>query len=278
MNKIYEVVTDKIISLLEQNIIPWRKPWDVQFPMNMITGKQYRGINIMLLSYSGYQSPYWLTYKQAQTLKGNVRKGEKGSMVVYWNFVKIQSDNDVEKKIPFMKYYTVFNVEQCEGIPVPEASKIEFNPLTECEAVINNFLNKPLIEHGGNRASYSVKQDLIRMPHKETFNSVQGYYGTLFHEMTHSTGNASRLNRKTITESNGFGSENYSKEELIAEIGASFLCAVAGIENQTIENQANYIKNWLLRLKDDKQMIISASSQAQKATDYILGNVPVEVV
>ncbi len=270
MAAVYEIITDRIIDLLDKGIVPWQRPWTVEMPMNLVSKKPYRGVNILMLSWTDFKSPYWLTYKQALDLKGNVKKGAKGIPVVFWHFMKAKaegSDEDIKKSFPFMRY---FNVEQCEGIPVPQDNKAEIEPIEKCERVINRMPHKPKIFHGGNKACYYPSKDTVAMPVKESFHSIERYYGTAFHELVHSTGHVSRLNRKGINDISAFGSETYSKEELIAEIGASFLCGITGIENQTISNQASYVGSWLSKLRNDKKLIITAASQAQKAADYIM--------
>jgi antirestriction protein ArdC len=274
--KAFEVITDRILAALDEGTIPWRKPWKCGgFPRNLVTGKPYRGLNVFLTIMQGYASPYWLTFKQAQEQGGQVRKGEKGTPIIYWNWQKRQvedHDGDIEEKqVPFIRYYTVFNLAQIDGIVSPEGQSSEFEPIVSCEDVINNMPKAPVIESGWARASYSPAADIVRMPPRNAFKSEAGYYSTLFHELTHSTGHASRLDRKTITEMAAFGSEDYSKEELIAELGAAFLCGHTGIEQETIENNAAYIAAWRERLSEDKRLIISAAAQAQKAADFILG-------
>ncbi len=272
--KVYEIITNRIIEMLEHGQIPWNRPWDVHNPVNLVSRKEYRGVNVLMLSHTGFKSPYWLTFNQAQMLGGHVKRGEKGLPVVFWSMVKGKADtNGEEEMFPLLRYHTVFNLEQIEGIAIPETEKIEFkfNPIAECESVMSGMPQRPMIQHGGNQASYSPGQDIIRMPRKDSFQSIESYYGTLFHETVHSTGHKDRLNRVSISEPHAFGSETYSKEELIAELGASFLCSHTGISNVTIENQAGYIQNWLRKLKNDKRLIIIAASHAQKAVDFILG-------
>jgi antirestriction protein ArdC len=276
MSKVYELITNKILEKLEKGVIPWQMPWNTQMPKNLITKKPYRGINILLLSFTDYKSPYWLTYKQARDLKGFVKTGAKGTPIVYWNIARvlpIDTEDEAERLIPLLKYHTVFNVEQCEKIPVPKDDLIEFKPIEECERVINNMPKKPVIQEGKNRACYIPVKDVVEMPDRTVFKSVEEYYSTLFHELVHSTGHISRLNRNTVSELSPFGSENYSKEELIAEIGASFICGMTGITNQTFENNSSYISNWLQRLRNDKKLIITASSHAQRACDFILNRI-----
>jgi antirestriction protein ArdC len=171
-----------------------------------------------------------------------------------------------------LRYYSVFNIEQTEGITPPPAEETHnlFHPLANAEKIVANVPLNPDIKYGGNRAYYSVSLDYIQLPHQHTFNSIEEYYSTYFHELTHATGHSSRLSRKSILEPSYFGSHEYSKEELVAEMGAAFLCGHAGIENKTIENSAAYIQGWLRELKNDKTLLIHAAAQAQKATDYIL--------
>jgi antirestriction protein ArdC len=273
--KVYEIITNKIIEKLEQGVIPWQKPWrGTGLPKNFITKKLYRGINIFLLHMQGYGSPYWLTFKQVKELKGCVRQGEKGTLIVYWNWHKVviqQMEEEIEKLAPFLRYYKVFNVEQCEGlkIAIPE-NKNNFNPIAECEKVVRQMPNPPIIKQGKREAYYLPTEDIINIPRPALFKNEQEYYCALYHEIIHSTGHQKRLNRKGAAELNGFGSKEYSKEELIAEIGASYLCAYTGIENKTIDSSAAYIKGWLEKLDNDKRLIIIAAAKAQRAVDYVL--------
>ncbi len=274
--KAFEIITDKIIEKLDSGVIPWRKPWkNGGAPRNLVTGKPYRGLNIFLTTMQGYHSPYWLTFKQAQERGGQIRKGEKGTPVIFWNWTQRQVEGNngtIEgKEIPFMRYYTVFNLQQIDGLQLSHEESISFAPVVTCEEVINNMQQAPTIEHGFSKACYVPSLDIVKMPPRSAFKSEAGYYTTLFHEITHSTGHASRLNRKGITEKNTFGSEEYSKEELVAELGAAFLCGHTGIEQETIENSAAYIAGWRERLSTDKRLIISAAAQAQRAADFILG-------
>jgi len=269
---VYDMITNRILELLEKGIVPWQRPWSVPMPRNLSTGKDYRGVNILLLSFTNHKSPYWLTYMQAKDLGGFVRAGEKGLPIVFWKLVNANDDDKPARVVPLLRYYTVFNVEQCDNITVPEQSMRDSNPIGDCEAVMEKMPNKPSIQHGGDRACYIPSRDSIMIPHRKNFNTVETYYGTLFHEAVHSTGHENRLSRNAIAEPHAFGSESYSKEELIAEIGSGFLCGMAGISSNTIQNQVNYIGHWLRKLSDDKKLIITAASQAQRACDYILDN------
>ena len=275
---VYDIVTQKICAELERGVVPWRKPWvgGDQAPANLISKRAYTGINPLLLSLNGYSSPYFLTYKQAAELGGTVRKGEKSSLVVF--YAKLQSktrtlENGDPDTFAMLRYYNLFNVTQCDGIDghVPVVPTRTIEPLDAAEAIINGYTDKPTIDDHVSAAWYRPSLDLIGMPPRNTFTSADGYYSTLFHECIHSTGHASRLDRQGVTgEKANRGSETYSREELIAELGAAFLCADAGIEN-TIPQSAAYCASWLKALKGDSKLIISAASGASKAARYITG-------
>lgn len=268
---IYENITNLIIEKLKSGVIPWHQPWTTSFPKNMVSGKEYRGINLLILGLSTHTSPFWVTYKQALKLKGNVRRGSKGMRIVFWDMRKVNDEDDKERVIPFLKSYVVFNLEQTEGILAPESDKPEIEPLEACESLIQGMPNRPEFHMGGNVACYIPKTDVIRMPNKDAFVSSEDYYSTLFHESVHSTGHVSRLNRKGVEDVSPYGSENYSKEELVAELGASFLSGITGIEGKTLSNNAAYIGGWLKALKNDKKFVLQAASLAQKGVDFIRG-------
>ena len=280
---VYSIVTEKIMTALEAGTIPWRKPWaDGGVPRNLISKKPYRGINYFLLGASKYVSPYWLTYKQAEELGGFVRKGEQSTLIVFW---KVEARKDPEAQEGetsskdgsrfILRYYRVFNLEQCE-IPADKLAKLpkietrENQPIESCARIVDEMPSRPALTHEGRQASYSSLTDSVTLPPMNLFGSPEEYYATAFHELSHSTGHKSRLNRDTITESSSFGSTVYSKEELVAEMGAAFLCAEAGISASVIENQAAYVAGWLKKLRDDRRLVVMAAAQAQKAADFIL--------
>ena len=273
---VYQIVTDRIISALEGGIIPWRKPWNAVYglPRNYATGRAYSGINLFLLHFSG-ALPFFMTFKQALAAGGNVRKGAKGHQVVYYNISQRENkQTGKEEKMPFLKYYTVFSVEDIEGIEftLPEVTKHDFTPSEVAEGIVADWDGKPAISHLHQRAYYSPSLDFVNMPKPETFTTSEGYYQTLFHELTHSTGHKSRLDRADLTAGEGKQSTSYAREELTAEMGASFLSAAAGIATeQTEENAVAYIQSWLERLKNDKQLVVKAASKAQAAARMILG-------
>ncbi len=272
---VYEQITERITHLLSQGNIPWHKPWAIQtgLPRNLVSKKPYRGINVFLLHAMGYESLYWLTFRQAQELGGNVRRGEKGCPVVFWKQLAVENKETGEKeKIPLLRFYHLFNINQCEGLsnlaaiaktPVPTPAKPE--------AIVEGMPQRPAIRHGMRAAFYSPTEDFVGLPMRERFDHVDAYHATLFHELVHATGHASRLNRSTLTETAGFGSNPYCREELIAEMGAAFLCGQAGIAESIIQNSAAYVQGWLQQLQNDKKLIVQAAAQAQKAADFILG-------
>ena len=273
---IHERVTARILEQLEKGVIPWRKTWHGSQPINYVSRKAYRGVNLLLLPFGGE----WLTFKQAKDAGGNVKKGEKSSMIVFYKMMEREDENGKKTTFPFLQYSNVFHVDQCEGIE----SKMEVpiidesvNPIAHAESMVNDYVNRSgvTINHvkGSDRACYSPCIDMITMPIIGQFESAEEYYSTAFHECGHSTGRHSRLDR--ITETAGFGSQTYCREELVAEMFACFMMNLAGIEiPETFENSAAYIAGWSKKLKEDVKAIVSASGQAQKASDYFLGIKP----
>lgn len=267
---VYEIVTNKIIKKLESGVIPWRMPWNPSTgAVNWKTQKPYRGINAMLFDPGEYA-----TFLQIQEAGGKVRKGEKAQPVVFWKWIdNIDKETGEVEKIPFLKYYNVFEINtQCEGLSSKRVTVSDnHDPIEEAEKIVKGYKNCPPIHFAPGRAFYSPMKDIVSVPAITDYALVEEYYSTLFHEQIHSTGHKSRLNRSGITEIAAFGSETYSKEELVAEIGAAMLCGVAGIENATLDNSAAYVSSWLKKLKDDKRLIVTAAAAAQRAADYVLG-------
>lgn len=276
---IAQEITDGIIAALENGTSPWQKPWKelggfgTSMPHNASNGKCYRGGNVFWLMIAqqalGFVSAGWMTFKQAKALGGQVRKGEKGTGVVFWKFIeKKDKVTKKEVRIPFMRHYTVFNVEQIDGLPEkitnPEGREpVEVPDLAEW---VNDSLQlEGGIQHAGDKAFYAPGPDTIRLPEPSQFSSEDAYNGTLLHEATHATGRKTRLDRLKDAV---FGSPEYAEEELVAELGASMLCATLGL-NYEVEHHASYIASWLKALKGDKKFIFKAASAAQKAVDYI---------
>jgi antirestriction protein ArdC len=276
---VYDLVTARILQQLENGVAPWRRPWGgpMRFPRNLTTLKPYRGVNVFLLACQSYDSPFWLTFKQAQEIGGHVRKGEHGSPVVFWTeWQTTDKETGEPAKIPVLRHYTVFNAGQCEGIghlvPAPKVVDNPNPPLERCESVVMGYPNPPRVECQFNQAFYRPTADLVGMPPRERFDSSELFYGTMFHELAHSTGHKTRLDRKDLMDLNRFGSEPYGREELVAEMGAAFLCSHAGIETATLDNSASYIDGWLRAIRQDRTLVVTAAAQAQKAADYILAN------
>ncbi len=286
---IYERVTAKIIADLEQGDLTWLKPWSAGNMDGRIvkplrhTGQPYNGINVLMLwgaaVEAGYLSPFWMTFKQAKERGAHVKKGERGSLVVYANTLTTTEEQDdgteEERSIPFMKGYTVFNVEQIEGLPEHFYSKPEpvIDPAQRIDHAEAFFgATGADIRHGGNRAFYSGGSDHVQMPVFESFRSPESYYATLAHELTHWTKHSDRLDREFGRRK--WGDEGYAREELVAELGAAFLCADLALTPEPGTDHAAYIQSWLKVLKNDKRAIFSAAAHAQRAADYLHGLQP----
>ena len=277
----YQIVTDRILERLQAGVIPWKHYSNLRSeesaPRNLVSGRTYHGVNYFLLSMMGFKSPYWLTFKQAKDLGGHVRKGEHAMPITYWNFVEtLDKETGKPKSIPFLRYYSVFNSEQVDAIDakIPEfnGKERETSANQEAERIVANMPNRPAIVNGPfSIACYSPSEDTVKMTEQKLCVSDERYYEVLLHELTHSTGHHSRLNReKEMGGWHSFGSREYSKEELVAEMGAAFLCAECGISQATIEDSASYIDGWVRHLKGDHKLVVHAAGKAQKAADYIL--------
>ena len=271
----YDRITEQIIALLEQGTVPWHKTWKASttMPRNLINKKPYRGINVLLLFGRSYESPYWLTIRQANALGGKVKKGEKACPVVFWKRLAVEDkESEGKKLIPLLRNYFVFNVAQCEGLKNGHPAANGANELPrKPEEIVANMPQRPTIKDGFTKAFYSPAEDYVGMPGMDRFEGAAQYYAVLFHELVHASGHQNRLNRPTLTEKGGFGSDPYCREELVAEIGAAFLCGEAEIGERTIHNSAAYVAEWLKRLKEDKKLIVQAAAQAQRAADFVLG-------
>jgi antirestriction protein ArdC len=270
---VYEIITNQILAELEKGEVPWRKPWHSLPPANLITKKPYRGINVFLLGFSGYGSQFWLTFNQAKRLGGNIRKGQHGTKIIFWKCKTRETesaDGEIEeRKSAFLRYYTVFNLEQTEGLSALLTLPPAF-PIESAEEIVKGMPNPPVFEQDS-RAAYIPSRDTVTMPSRAAFDSQAEYYSTLFHELVHSTGHGKRLGRDGIEKIQPFGSEDYSKEELVAEMGSAMLCGVAGIEQATIGNSAAYLHGWINRLRADSRLVIAVARAAQEAADYIRG-------
>ncbi len=290
---VYQMITDIILEKLEQGVIPWKQRWSTQGPAaNYLTMKPYQGINALLLNSIDFAYPYFLTFKQTQQLGGKVKKGVKSLPVVYWQWyyyhqetarrlteeeAKALPDNEVERKA-FLRYYRVFNIQDTEGIKfnLPSQNTLILN---DEEKLLKGFqplstMPKPVATRTESSTPfYHPKRDYINMPPMTDFQSTEAYFQVLYHEITHATGHRKRLNRNGITEPQHFGSWNYSQEELVAEMGASFLSNIIGLQTEAeLTDAASYIQGWLRVLRNDKRFVVEAAQHAQKAVDYIMGN------
>ena len=282
---LYEEITNKIIAALEDGVNPWAKPWQgVSYGAfrNAITNRPYRGMNIILLNLmammNGYIDPRWLTFRNADQLGGRVRKGEKGAPILFWKFLPIKDregdaasekvDDEDQKVIPFARAYTVFNVEQCEGLELPPLDPEEVMKTDqENNELAERILALPKLKHGGNKAYYLPVPDLVVLPHQSTFEHPDFYFSTGYHETIHWSGHSSRLARSFGAR---FGDLNYAFEELVAEIGAAFLGAHTCIPFENMRHP-EYINKWLQILQNDSKAIFTAAAKAQQATDFVLG-------
>ena len=283
-NKVYQIITDQIIELLEQGTVPWRQPWNGnRFPKNARSNRAYSGINPFILNHTalkqGYIDNRWLTVRQANQLGGRIIKGEKATMVVFWKPAKSRDENagageaaHAEKNIPVLRYYNLFNVEQCQNLglePAAPPASGDHAPQQAAEQIVKSMPNPPKTIQGL-KASYNYRADTVTIPPLHLFENAARYYSTYFHELVHSTRHPSRTGRDTKIPTNQ-NDRRYSKEELIAEMGAAMLCGTAGLSDQTLSASAAYIKSWLENLQNDPRMVIQAASKAQQAVNYILG-------
>jgi antirestriction protein ArdC len=275
-----DAIAAKFVDALAQGIVPWRKPWrgGNMTPRNPVTGTIYKGGNALYLglvqAMAGYSSGEWFTFKNAQAKGGNVKKGEKGSAIVFWSFIeKVNAKNGKKEKIPFIRSSVVFNRDQCEGLPTAEIVPSEIVPIVEAQRIADGMPNAPRVTHSADTegAFYVPSQDAVTMPNIERFINAESYYATLYHELAHSTGHDSRLKREGVSVAFNRTKESYSKEELIAEITSAFLCAEAGILDKVEENSIAYVTGWASKLQSEPRMILEAANSAQKAADYILG-------
>lgn len=288
---LFQSVTDRIIAGLENGVVPWQNPIRKGYPMlpsNLVTGKPYSSANALLLSMNDYSIPLYATFNQINGLGGKVKPGEKSSEIIFWDIrvsnkeTKECITNDQylslpkEQKAlfevrPFGRFYSVFNVEQTEGLDIPKPARaLSLNKRMElCEQVVTGYQNKPDIQFKPGVACYIPSLDEVRMPELNVYKDSESFYATLFHELGHSTGHYTRLNRPGVVGPIDFGSQEYSTEELIAEITASFLCSYTQIENKVIDNSVAYLNSWISKLANDKYMIIRAASDAQKAFNLI---------
>ena len=276
---IYEIITNRFILALENGVAPWKQPWNAAYgaPRNYRSGHVYQGVNAFLLKMVAGEQPFFLTYQQAQELGGQVRKGEKGMPIVFAKVIKKDKGEGKEEKKLYLQYSHVFNVSQIDGIEwkFPEVPTREHTPQQQAEQLLAGYPQGPRLVHAGSEAHYRKATDTVTVPEAALFHTAEDYYLTIFHECIHSTGHAKRLNRASLTEEAGFGSEPYALEELVAELGASYLSAAAGLNLAVTEQgSASYLANWLQALRNDKRLILTAAKLAQRATYHVLGTTP----
>ncbi|MCK6632565.1 MAG: ssDNA-binding domain-containing protein [Fimbriimonadaceae bacterium] len=273
MSSTYKRITESIVKAIEAagtESLPWRKSWHVPAPCNAQTGRRYKGLNrVVLESIQDYKENRWLTFRQAQTLGGNVRKGERSTAVVL--FKETPKDDESERRL-LCRTFNVFNIEQIDGLDQPSLLQVatpELHPLEAAQAVLDGFATCPPIRFGGSSACYIPSQDLIRLPRPEHFASPADFFSVAYHEASHATGHSSRLDRFTIRNPQPKGSTQYALEELIAELSSAFLCSEAGIYTES--QHVAYLQSWLKCFRDDASFLVRASTAAQRAADYILG-------
>lgn len=271
---IYAEITERIIQQMEQGQIPWEQPWIGSNSMvSHATGKVYSVLNQILLGKPGE----YATFRQVQEEGGKVKKGAKSRMVVFWKMLERKRDDGTEESVPFLKYSRVFHLDDCEGINAKYVKETPVNdnkPVELAQAVFDGYIQREglTLEYGEGGAYYRPSADMIHLPLMTAFVSSEAFYDTAFHECVHSTGHEKRLNRKAVVAGSFFAHDEYSKEELVAEIGACAIVHALGLETaSTFRNNAAYIQNWLQALRNDKRMLVSASSAADKAVAYILG-------
>jgi len=276
-DQIYKIVTERICDLLEAGVNPWTKPWNSTGPRS-IHGHPYRGFNAFALALTNYKSPFWVTFKECKKRGGYVKKGEKSTPIVFWKLIDRKNPKKGEsKKIPLARYFRVFNIEQTEGMKdIPEDKSqalTDFQKIEKAEEIIEGYLNgdnAPTFDYGGSTACYMPKKDHVQMPPRESFKRETAFYSVIFHELVHSTGAKNRLNRPGVANFDAFASHKYSKEELVAEMGAAFLNAICGIEAEE-NNNAAYLQSWLKTIKGEPKMVVQAAQAAQKAADLLQG-------
>lgn len=299
---VYEMAAAAVIAAMDRGQIPWRMPWKAgngALPQNLATRRPYRGINVFLLAMAGYDSPYWMTYKQATALGAQVRKGEKSTTAVLWkqtrqdlktaaqiaqaraDGLKVKKDDRGTYVLRILaRAFPLFNAAQVDGITdvpaVESIADVAWEPTARAEEIAAGYAHGPSVGEGGTSATYAPVRDHVQMPDRGRFDTATDWHATLFHELAHSTGHADRLNRPDLLDQDAtFGSKKYAREELTAEMGAAMLCAVAGIDTAPlIEQTAAYVQHWQQAIGEDPKIVVIAAQRAQKACDRILGDDP----
>jgi len=270
---VYDLITQQFIDALERCIIPWKKTWVRGLPKNLVSKLPYHGINLFLLSLVS-NDKYYVTFNQARQLGGYIKKGAKSIPIVYWKMIELEERDEETGEteirfVPVLRYYRVFGISQTGNLEKRLPKGVENPIIASCQHIL--VRNNPKIQSGRN-PSYNPVLDLITVPDRSDFDTSEDYYATLYHELAHWTGHKSRLNREELSHATLFGSCDYSKEELVAELTASFLCSASTIRNaRVIENEIAYVQSWIKVLKHDKRLLITAAGKARKAADFLLG-------
>lgn len=289
MSKVFNILTDNILKIIDKGTVPWRKPWKgvtVQ-PCNY-EGTVYRGVNYfyhsIMTDLNGWSYPIYLTKKKIKELGGTIKldsngKEVQGNPLFFYKWIE---NEDTGNQFPIFKFWPVWNIDQCEGIPLPKfiqnMKPVVHNVIEEAQAIIDGYENAPKVNHGGDRACYNPVVDIVKCPEMGAFETPNHYYSTMFHELGHSTGHSKRLNRKEINDPIIFGSHDYSLEELVAELTAAGLGDRCGLGSDVLESSASYLAGWHSKLSSEPKMFATACARAQKAMDFILGTKPVEMV
>lgn len=269
--KAYKVLVDQVLQKLEQWVLPWSQSWSNSLPTNYVSNKPYRGLNKLLLSFNDFEDHRYLTYKQIEKLWGKLKSGEKWSKVYYYNKSEVQNDKTWKTEFMyFIRYYTVYNIQQVKNVEFDSIVENTNDKISTAEEVLMNYKDSPKVMYG-NRASYNSQLDTISIPDSSKFTDISEYYVTLFHELIHSTWHKCRLSRFKQGSIEYFDRTKYSKEELVAELGAMFLCMEVWIHREIFDNSVGYISGWFDYIKNNKQDLLQASVEAEKAVDYILG-------
>jgi len=278
---VYQIITDKIVAMLKDGVAPWHRPWNSGNAPRSITGHVYTGINVFLLLAAGFESPYWITFNQVNQRGGRIKDAERKryTVIVFWKIIEVKDkETGDKKKVPFLRYFKVWNLDQVDGVKPPKEKKATPPPRFEdrhkvAKSIVDNYPNPPKIRRTGDQAFYQPMLDVVTVPPVKSFHSADEYYSTLFHELGHSTAHESRLDRDV---SYVFGSHSYGREELVAEMTSAFLAAESGI-TLTINNSAAYLNSWMRTIQEDVRAVVVAATRAQKAADFILGRyVPAE--
>ena len=278
-NKVLDAVMNQIIERIEKaGVLPWQRSWKLaNAPMNIEYQNAYSGLNRWSTVLAGFTSPYWLTINQINKLGGKIKKGEGHTKIMKVALIEKKRKNDKGEEEVYarwtqpVRYYKMWNLEQTEGVEAPvDKAEEAFEPIEACEGVVDGYINAPELKFNGTSPTYNKDKDLICMPKKGSFTTPEDFYNTLFHEFAHSTGHSDRLNRRTLVELESYGSETYSKEELVAELASSMLCGHCGVEQKTIDNSASYISGWLDKLKANPRMLMASARMAEKAFDHIV--------